>query len=619
MDILNRRLFSFIICILFVGSIFSMPSRKNLKTYIQPDGLEVSVELVGDEYGSFYLTTDGMMVDKDSDGIWKYVIAIENDYSKLSQISAHNSIHRNAEEHKLIQSINQRTLIEEGNKARNKKMLERSLSVAPRNILTRSLSKNVGPYSTNGYPSVGNIKGLVILAQFPDKSFSMGNTEIKSHYNDILNKSGYSDSISTNNKKYLGAIGSVKDYFESQSFGLFSPTFDVIGPITANYGYAYYGANVGGVAGDDSKNASKLISEVCSKARSLVNFADYDANSDGIVDFVYVIYAGQGENFTGSDPNTIWPHQWETSLQVGTKVVRSYACSAELFYNSNDILDGIGTICHEFSHIIGLPDFYSVTGNEDVFAMSSWSVMDYGSYDNDGFAPTGYTAFERYSLGWMDLTDISDPGSYSLPDVGESGVAFRLRSASDNQFIILENHQKEGWYRFQNGSGLMATAIYYDKNLWCRNEINEYPDTKRYYILPADNKYSDATLYGDLFPFENKDSITLNSSPASQINNGNPISISILNIRKDASAIIFDIPQNTLTEIRNTEAMSPSASCIDGVVTVKAKRGTRVIIYSVAGSVISNYTTTADEEQFVLPSAGIYIIKCGDKTFKAIK
>lgn len=619
MNTINRFIFSFIVCALSVSSIFAIPARKDINTYIQPDGLKISIELIGDEYGSYYRTTDGLMVDKDSESVWKYVISIENGYNKLSSISAHNRINRDNEEIKLIQSINQRALIEKANIIRNQKLLERSLLYSPQNKLTRSLTPNVGPYSTNDFPSFGNIKGLVILAEFPDKQFSMSDTEIKSRYNAMLNQSGYSDTVSMEGVERIGAIGSVKDYFESQSFGLFSPTFDVVGPITANYGYAYYGANVGGVRGDDSKNASKLVSEVCSKAKNLVNFADYDANSDRIVDFVYVIFAGQGENFSGSDPYTIWPHQWEISLQIGTKIVKPYACSSELFYNYDDVLDGIGTICHEFSHIIGLPDFYSVTNNQDVFAMSSWSVMDYGSYDNYGFAPTGYTALERYSLGWMDLTDISDPGTYSLYDVGDSGVAYRLNSASDNQFIVLENHQKKGWYSFQNSSGLMATAVYYDSDLWYKNEVNEDPLKKRYYILPADNKYSDATLYGDLFPFVNKDSITLNSSPASQINNGNPISISILNIRKDASAIIFDIPQNTLTEIRNTEAMSPSASCIDGVVTVKAKRGTRVIIYSVAGSVISNYTTTADEEQFVLPSAGIYIVKCGDKTFKAVK
>ena len=409
MNTINRFIFSFIVCALSVSSIYAIPARKDINTYIQPDGLKISIELIGDEYGSYYRTTDGLMVDKDSESVWKYVISIENGYNKLSSISAHNRINRDNEEIKLIQSINQRALIEKANIIRNQKLLERSLLYSPQNKLTRSLTPNVGPYSTNDFPSFGNIKGLVILAEFPDKQFSMSDTEIKSRYNAMLNQSGYSDTVSMEGVERIGAIGSVKDYFESQSFGLFSPTFDVVGPITANYGYAYYGANVGGVRGDDSKNASKLVSEVCSKAKNLVNFADYDANSDRIVDFVYVIYAGQGENFSGSDPYTIWPHQWEISLQVGTKIVRPYACSSELFYNYNDVLDGIGTICHEFSHIIGLPDFYSVTNNQDVFAMSSWSVMDYGSYDNYGFAPTGYTALERYSLGWMDLTDISDP------------------------------------------------------------------------------------------------------------------------------------------------------------------------------------------------------------------
>ncbi len=397
MNNLNRFIFS-LLCILTASSLFAIPARRDVITYVQPDGLQISITLVGDEFGSYCMTTDGLMVEKDSDGSWKYVTSIEGGRRKLSKISAHDISYRNDEENNLIQSINQRALIKEANGIRSKKISERSFTYVPKNIPTRSLQKNIGPYSTNGFPTAGNIKGLVILAQFPDKKFSMDDSIIRAQYDEMLNKNGYSDTFHLDGRQQIGAIGSVKDYFEAQSFGKFSPTFDVIGPIMAKNNYKYYGANVGGVRGEDARNARKLIIEACNKAKSLVNFSDYDANSDGIVDFVYVIYAGQGENFQGSDEYTIWPHQWEISLQVGTKVVRSYACSAELFYKSVNILDGIGTICHEFSHIIGLPDFYSVSGNENIFAMNSWSIMDYGNYDNYGFAPTGYTAFERYSV-----------------------------------------------------------------------------------------------------------------------------------------------------------------------------------------------------------------------------
>lgn len=617
MNNLNRFIFS-LLCILTASSLFAIPARRDVITYVQPDGLQISITLVGDEFGSYCMTTDGLMVEKDSDGSWKYVTSIEGGRRKLSKIYAHDISHRNNEENNLIQSINQRTLIKEANGIRSKKISERSFTYVPKKIPTRSLQKNIGPYSTNGFPTAGNIKGLVILAQFPDKKFSMDDSIIRARYDEMLNKNGYSDTFHLDGRQQIGAIGSVKDYFEAQSFGKFSPTFDVIGPIMAKNNYKYYGANVGGVRGEDARNARKLIIEACNKAKSLVNFSDYDANSDGIVDFVYVIYAGQGENFQGSDEYTIWPHQWEISLQVGTKVVRSYACSAELFYKSVNILDGIGTICHEFSHIIGLPDFYSVSGNENIFAMNSWSIMDYGNYDNYGFAPTGYTAFERYSLGWLDLIDISDPGSYTLPDVGESGVAFRLKSDNENQFIILENHQKKGWYSFQSGSGLMATAVYYDKNIWFRNEVNESPTTKRYYILPADNKYSDATMHGDLYPYLSNDSITLYSKPASVINNGLSIPVSIHNIKNIGPEVTFNIPSNPLA-INNAETTKPAISFSEGVVTVKAAIGTRVIIYTVAGSMVCDFITTADEEHFVLPSAGIYMIKCGDKTYKAVK
>lgn len=79
------------------------------------------------------------------------------------------------------------------------------------------------------------------------------------------------------------------------------------------------------------------------------------------------------------------------SLTLDGVKINSYACSAEL---SNTGIDGIGTICHEFSHCLGYPDLYDTdyTGN---FGMSSFDLMDYGGYNGDGFCPAGYTAYEN--------------------------------------------------------------------------------------------------------------------------------------------------------------------------------------------------------------------------------
>lgn len=169
----------------------------------------------------------------------------------------------------------------------------------------------------------------------------------------MMNKEGYD---------YMGAIGSARDYFISQSGGLFQPTFDVVGPITLDNTMAYYGAN--DYSGQDVR-PDEMVIDACKKAESMVDFTIYDRDNDGFVDLVYVIYAGYGESsdIDGSLEDAIWPHAWyiyqgaQKRVSVDGKYLDAYACSAELLGNSGTTRDGIGTFCHEYSHTLGLPDF----------------------------------------------------------------------------------------------------------------------------------------------------------------------------------------------------------------------------------------------------------------------
>ena len=107
-----------------------------------------------------------------------------------------------------------------------------------------------------------------------------------------------------------------------------------------------------------------MVKEACQLAYSQYNvdFSLYDNNSDNTVDFVYILYAGYGEADGGAS-NTVWPHAYSlteagTSLALGGKKIDKYACSNEISYLSKQH-DGIGTFCHEFSHVLGLPDLYN--------------------------------------------------------------------------------------------------------------------------------------------------------------------------------------------------------------------------------------------------------------------
>lgn len=368
----------------------------------------------------------------------------------------------------------------------------------------------------------GNKKGLMILVDFEDTKFS--ETHTKELYQQITNKLGF--------VHQLGFRGSVRDYFLDQSRGKFDLTFDVVGPIRMKRNYAYYGAN--DREGYDIR-PQEMIQEACEGADAEVDFRDYDWDHDGKVDALYVLYAGQGENSTeGQDSKRVWPHQAELSesnfdFNLDQVTIDSYACGPEL--SSRTQIEGIGTICHEFSHVLGLPDMYDTLHGE-AYGMFSWDVMDQGSYNVGGFVPAGYTSYERTYLGWLNPIELtSDLIVTKMKPLSEQGEAYVIYNENNrNEYYLLENRRKTGWDAGLGGEGLLILHVDFDAKTWADNTVNSQKNHQRCTIFHADNSdayldmwgnYSASEIAGDAYPYQANDSLAANSKPAARLFNAN--------------------------------------------------------------------------------------------------
>ncbi|MGI6756855.1 MAG: M6 family metalloprotease domain-containing protein [Bacteroidaceae bacterium] len=526
----------------------AVPARRDTLIVRQPDGTNLTIVYQGDENGVFYTTLDGTPVEKSSDGFWRKSIV---------------------------------------------------MSAAP--ARTTYMAAAPASYKVRDFPTEGNPRCLVVLVDFPDRKFTMDDELIRKKYWDLCNLKGYTNTVTYKGETFQGAIGSIKDYFEAQSYGVFSPSFDIIGPVHAAYGYAKYGKNTTSKPGTDTSNAMTLVKEICDSIISgnLADLTIYDNDRDGQVDMLGVIFAGNGENYSGSDPNTIWPHQYEIALQniYGISYV-NYFCTCELFWDSDSIIDGIGTFCHEFSHILGLPDFYD-TASGSSNGMGYWSIMSYGSYGNKGFAPSGYTAFERYSLGWIDIPSADAPGSYTLEDLNDSGRALRLDTDDENKFILLENHQNEGWFKYQPASGLMVTSVSYKKERWLNNTVNAA--AKNYTILPADNDDDVKSGSGDLFPYNGMDSITMNSTPALKVYDGSYITLPVTNIRNSDGKVTFRLGYGPDTPVRGLQESTVKSGMIQ--------------VFSISGKPAGEYSADMEIDELPL-QPGIWLVRKNGVTTK---
>lgn len=320
----------------------------------------------------------------------------------------------------------------------------------------------------------GEKRGLIILVSFPDQKF--GSEDPKALWQAIVNQEGYSDN---------GAKGSVSDYFRDQSYGQFRLSFDIVGPVETKNPYAYYGTNIdwGPSTGWFDQNVGELVDEVCHAVDDSVRFADYDWDADGKVEQIFLLYAGHGENdYYAKDSTVIWPHMatlsvdwpgYEEGITLQGVRIDTYACGNEI--NRNNKLEGMGTICHEFSHCLGLPDLYDTKKGTSV--LGNYDLMDQGCYSGGGWCPTGYSSYERYACGWLTPDPVEDAQTVTSlePLHLQPDVRIYRRSPESADYYLIECREKTSWDSYLPSSGLMAWHIDYDETAWNENTVNNDP------------------------------------------------------------------------------------------------------------------------------------------------
>lgn len=518
---MSKRFLTLAAMFMLAASAIAVPAKRVKRQVQQPDGSVLTVMLRGDENFHYTSTEDGQPLVQRADGAYCYATLDSNGKLTASAQVAHNVESRGAAELSFLnyytaESQKVRSLGMERAKQRNARRMAR---LANRGVVDAS-GKPVrkvmaGATGGEGIGITGKRKGLVILVNFKDKKMQSKHTQAE--WNDYFNKEGYN--------KY-GNNGSVHDYFYAQSYGKLDLEFDVIGPVTVSKNMASYGAN--DAQGNDIDPAG-MIKEACelAYAKEKMDMSQYDWDGDGAVDQVYVIYAGYGEA-AGGDANTIWPHEWDIqgggySLVLGGQRIRTYACSSELNGGSGTYISGIGTACHEFSHCMGIPDFYDTAGG-GCFGMDAWDLMDYGSYGGDGYEPTGYNTYEKWVSGWIEPTILTEPcyikNMKPLSDAPEACVVFN--EANKNEYYIFENRQLKGTDVALPNHGMLVIHVDYDQKVWFDNEVNNTSNHQRFTVVPADNKLTSETVSGDTYPGTTKSTeLTDTSKPAATLFNAN--------------------------------------------------------------------------------------------------
>lgn len=506
-----KKIIAMLSLALAASTTFAVPAKQAKKTLTLADGTQVVATQMGDEYMNWWQADNGMRYVESQDKEGVYVAA------NMDIMTATAEMRRAQVGEKRAKRLN---------------------SVRKAADLSSFGGQQRVQIGDEHVTYEGKKKGIIILVQFPNQKFEEGHDN--AYYKMVANEKGLTHKD--------GYVGSVSDYFLSQSNGKFELDFDIAGPYTLSHTSSYYGKNDG--ANIDVK-VGYMIQEGCDAAvADGFNFNDYDWDGDGYADQVFVLYAGLGEA-SGGDAKTVWPHEYQIRYTCVGKVlnyttegkgkVDTYACANEMErvineytgqYTNETKLAGIGTICHEFSHCLGFADMYD-TSNGGNYGMGFFDVMSSGSYNGGGFVPCNYTAYERIYAGWTEPIVLEDhPASVkamkSTQDYGRPFIIYNDKHK--DEFYTLENREKKGWDAALYGSGMMITHVDYDQTKWGVNKVNDSAsDHQRCTIFHADNDDNGqdlGSIQNDLYPYMSggmvmNDELTDDSRPAAKLYNRN--------------------------------------------------------------------------------------------------
>ncbi len=484
---MRKNLLTILFLFFLAATMTAGPARRGVwKTVRLADGSEARAELRGDEYGHFWIAEDGRAFTSAGGGLYKETS---------------------------IEGIAETAAVKRAELAEAK---EGSVSSRRRT----ALGGDHDPYT-------GKKKCLVVLVNFADTKFEAAHDY--DYYYRMANEENFTDEA--------GNTQSVRDYFLAQSYGSLDIEFDVAGPVQLEHNYAYYGGAMTYVY--------RMIVEACEGAEAAgIDFSQYDWDGDGEVEQVYVVFAGHSAD-SYDDEDLIWSHmgylsQYRTYPSYDGVTVNTYACSGELA--GSGAADGIVSMCHEFSHCMGLPDAYDTAygGN---YGMSYWSVMDYGCYNgnNAGYLPAGYTSYERMYCGWLTPTELAEETEVSgMKGLTEGGEAYIIyNGAHPDEYYMLENRTPYGFDAGLFGSGLLIVHIDYNSFYWQYNRVNTTGSTAygnthtRYAVIPADNLLDESTsanIANDAYPYSTNNRLDNTTVPAAELYNANSDGSKLMNI-----------------------------------------------------------------------------------------
>ncbi len=316
------------------------------------------------------------------------------------------------------------------------------------------------------------------------------------HWEDSMFTLGtYNKTSATGQKVY----GSMNDYYKEQSFNKLKvegKMFEWVQVSKKRMDYAQGNAN-----------KTALFNETCEK---LLARDGKDALSE--FDGVFFLFAGGKANVPRG--SLYWPHRSNFKFQ-GT------SWPYFIVQEGGEKMNDISVFCHEFGHMLGLPDLYARPENPGSEGVGQWCAM---SNQVGGGKPQHFCAWSKEQLGWITPTILDPTVKQKLilsPIEDSPKQCFKVLAKRDgSEYFLLENRKKKGFDSSLPGEGLLVWRVVGNRPILEESHGVEGPSGPRVYLDKVP------------FPSPSNDAFTPYTIPSSRSQLGGGLPVHITNIRR---------------------------------------------------------------------------------------
>lgn len=301
--------------------------------------------------------------------------------------------------------------------------------------------------------------------------------------------------------------GSMADYYREISYGKFAVEGKFVGWVEVSKKRAEYSTG----SGTSSREKTALLTEAMDKL--LKEDKDALKGYDGI----FFLYAGGRVQTTRG--GLYWPHR--ASVRHGGKSWPYF-----IVQEGGERMTDISVFCHEFGHLLGLPDLYARPEVPGMEGVGVWCAM---SQQNGGGRPQHFSAWSKDQLGWLKPVVI-DPRVKQkivlspIEDDPEQCVKIPVRP-DGSEYFLLENRRKKGFDAVLPAEGLLIWRV-----------IPGNRGTQQVFLEESHGVGGPTgpRQYAGMVPFPSpaNDSFTPYTVPSSKSQLGGGLDVSITNVRR---------------------------------------------------------------------------------------